>query len=357
MPSRGLIISTPLTKLFGIDHPVMLAGMDRAAGPGLAAAVTNAGGIGVIGGWLMKPRILKITMDALKEELEDPNAPFGVDLLVPKVGESARKTNKDYTDGQMPELVDTIIAGGAKLFVGAVGVTPKWVVDKFHAAGIPVMNMVGHPKHVKNCLDVGVDLICAQGGEAGGHTGDIPTSILLPSIVDEVNRLNGKSSLTGNRTIVVGAGGVYDGRGLASCLSYGAAGVWVGTRFVASIEAGAPEAHKQALVNAGYDDVIRTTFWTGRPAHTLKLPKLIEWETTRREEHAKLLSEGKIPYLVETEKDPSLSTRMHAYPMGKVSGSIHEVKPAKEIVDDIVLGAVATMSAASALIVGRTAKL
>merc|ERR1712187_828410 len=113
-------------------------------------------------------------------------------------------------------------------------------VDKLPAAGIPVMNMIGHPKHVAKALAAGVDIICAQGGEGGGHTGEVATSILIPMVVDLVQ---GKTSpLTGKQVPVVAAGGIYDARGLAMALSLGADGVWVGTRFVASVEGGAPKA-------------------------------------------------------------------------------------------------------------------
>lgn len=130
--------------------------MNVAAGPRLAAAVTNAGespsfdivyeadvtpqgGIGVIGGVRQTPKFLQGSIDELKSHLEDKNAPFGVDLLLPQVGGNARKTNKDYTDGHLPELIDVIIKSKATLFVSAVGVPPKWVVDKLHEAGIIVM--------------------------------------------------------------------------------------------------------------------------------------------------------------------------------------------------------------------------
>ena len=136
-------ISTELTKLFGIRHPILLAGMNVAAGPELAAAVTNAGGLGVIGGIGYTPSFLKKQIDLLKAALNDKNAPFGVDLLLPETGGSARKTNYDYTKGQLPELIDVIIKEKAKVFVCAVGVPPKAVVEKLHAAGIPVMNMIG----------------------------------------------------------------------------------------------------------------------------------------------------------------------------------------------------------------------
>lgn len=106
------------------------------------------------------------------------------------------------------------------------------------------MNMVGHPKHIPRALNQGVDIICAQGGEGGGHTGDIPFSILIPSCLDAIK--GKKSPLTGGPVYLVAAGGISDGRSLAASLAYGAQAVWVGTRFVACVEAGAPKAHKDA---------------------------------------------------------------------------------------------------------------
>lgn len=129
----------------------------------------------------------------------------------------------DYTGGKLNDLIQIIIEEKAKLFVSAVGVPPKEIVDRLHKAGIPVMNMVGHPKHVQKALDVGVDLICAQAGEGGGHTGDIPASILIPACVDAVKGY--KSPLTGRPVYVIGAGAVYDGRGLAANLAWGAQAV------------------------------------------------------------------------------------------------------------------------------------
>eukprot|EP01084_Bolivina_argentea_P085125 153861_1 len=178
-------VETELTKLLGIKYPIFLAGMDKSAGSKLAAAVTNAGGLGVIGGAHLTPRILKLTIQNLKKDLIDPNGAYGVDLLLPKLGGNSRKTNYDYTKGNIDELIDIIInCGGCKLFVSAIGVCPKNIVDKMHRNNILVMNMIGHPKHVTKCLKVGVDILCAQGGEAGGHTGNIATSILLPKCVD-----------------------------------------------------------------------------------------------------------------------------------------------------------------------------
>jgi len=238
--------------------------MDRASGPELAAAVTNAGGLGVVCGFGYTPNALRILIRETKKNLGDKNAPFGVDLLLPQVGGNARKTNYDYTKGRLPELIDIVIEEKAALFVAAVGTPPKWVVDKLHQAGIPVMNMVGHPKHVLKAIEAGVDLVCAQAGEGGGHTGDIPASILIPACVDAAK--GSKSSLTGQPIFVVGAGAVFDGRGLAANLAWGAQAVWVGTRFLASVESGAPQMHKELTVSAGFDDTVRSLVYSGRPA-------------------------------------------------------------------------------------------
>jgi NAD(P)H-dependent flavin oxidoreductase YrpB (nitropropane dioxygenase family) len=135
--------------------------------------------------------------------------------------------------------------------------------------------MVGHPRHVKKAIDAGVDLICAQAGEGGGHTGDVAASILIPACVDIVKGYT--SPLTGKPIYVIGAGAVFDGRSLAANLMWGAQGVWVGTRFVASKEAGAPPAHKQAVLTAGYEDVIRTIIYTGRPLRVRRTPYIEDW--------------------------------------------------------------------------------
>lgn len=349
MPASPQVFETPITKLFKIQHPVVLAGMNVAAGPKLAAAVTNAGGLGVIGGVGAKPHILQRQIDELKADLEDKNAPFGVDLLLPQVGGNARKTNHDYTHGQLPELIDVIIKSKAALFVCAVGVPPKEVVDRLHAAKIPVMNMVGHPKHVAKALERGVDIICAQGGEGGGHTGDTAFSILIPAVVDICK--NHKSPLTGEPVQVLAAGGVADGRGLAAALSYGAAGVWVGTRFVASEEAGAPKMHKELVLKAGYDDIARTIIYTGRPLRVYKTPYVENWENNRQEEIKALTSAGTIPVEDEVSKNPELSTKARTFLMGSVAARINDIKPAKQIVDEIVSDAAASLQLATKLIV------
>ena len=106
--------------------------------------------------------MLREQIAELKSYLNDKNAPFGVDLLIPQVGGNARKTNYDYTKGKLDILVDIIIESGARLFVSAVGVPPKAVVDRLHANNVLYVNMIGHPKHVQKCLDAGADMICGE---------------------------------------------------------------------------------------------------------------------------------------------------------------------------------------------------
>ena len=123
-------IRTPLCDLLKLDYPVMLAGMAGVTGPKLVAAASNCGGIGTIGAIGLSPEGLKKQIEETKALLREPGLPFGVDLLLPKVGKGAKKTNKDYTGGKLGELVDIVIESGASLFVCAVGVPPKWESER-----------------------------------------------------------------------------------------------------------------------------------------------------------------------------------------------------------------------------------
>lgn len=296
------------------------------------------------------PKHLRSVIHDLKKDLTDKNLPFGVDLLIPQVGGSARKTNYDYTKGNLMELIDIIIDEKAKLFVCAVGVPPKEVVDKLHKAGILVMNMIGAPKHADKALAQGVDIICAQGGEGGGHTGSVPTSILIPAVVD---RVQGKlSPLTGKQVPVVAAGGIYDGRGLAAALMYGAQGVWVGTRFVASKEAGAPPKHKELVVTADHGDTATTLIYTGRPLRVRRTDYVKEWEG-RQDEIKALTSAGKLPHEVELSKRPEVSMPGRPWLMGDVAAVLKDVQPAKQIIDEMVNGAKAQIERGESLLVNK----
>jgi NAD(P)H-dependent flavin oxidoreductase YrpB (nitropropane dioxygenase family) len=343
-------LTTPLCELLGIKHPIILAGMNGVATAPLAAAVSNAGGLGVIGGVGYTPKKLQEELDELKALLE-PGKPFGVDLLLPQVGGNARKTNKDYTNGALPELIDIIIASKPALFVSAVGVPPKWAVDKLHAAGILVQNMVGHPKHALKALEVGVDIICAQGTEGGGHTGPIASTVLFPQVADI---LKGKvSPLTGKPVHMVAAGGIFDGRGLAAALTYGAQAVWVGTRFIASTESAAGPMHVNAVLKAGADETIRTTVYTGRPMRVLMNDFAREWEEDKHAEKIKIQNEGTIiaehymNNMTDAEQENFQLYKFLPLLMGQAIGGVNKVEPAKKIIEDMVEDAVACLKTGS----------
>ncbi|KAL4875275.1 2-nitropropane dioxygenase [Aspergillus karnatakaensis] len=334
-------IRTNVTELLGVRHPVLLAGMFNVASPKLAAAVTNGGGLGVIGGVAYTPDLLREALNELKSYLVDKNAPFGVDLLIPKVGGNARKTNSDYTRGKLAELIEVIISSGAKLFVCAVGIPPKWAVDRLHEGGVLYMNMIGHPKHALKAVEVGADLICAQGGEGGGHTGDIPTIVLIPAVFE---LLKGKiSPFTKQNVALVAAGGIYNGQSLAAALMLGAGAVWVGTRFILSEESGASKVHQKALQEAGFDDIIRTTIFSGRPLNTQATPYIRRWEGERKAELTELQNRGVIALAHDMDTkgdDEEVLDNAHPMLMGKVAGLVRELLPAGKIVEGMVEEAV-----------------
>ncbi|KAJ4863641.1 nitronate monooxygenase domain-containing protein [Trichoderma breve] len=291
-------ITTPITTLLGIQHPILLAGMARTSGGRLAAAVSNAGGLGVIGGFQYTPDQLREIIAEMKANFKSPDMPFGVDLALPQIGGNARKTNHDYTGGKLDELIDITIDSGAKLFVSAVGVPPKYIIEKLHKNGILVMNM---------------------GGEGGGHTGDIANSVLIPAVVD-VARKYKPPMLKGSTALVVAAGGIRNGRSLASSLMQGAVAVWVGTRFVASEEAGCSQAAKEAVVTCGFEGTERTLSWHDRPGDIKAL-----------------CDKGIVP--LEHDLDEGRDVDM-PHLMGQVAGAIEKIQPAGEIVAEMVEEAV-----------------
>jgi NAD(P)H-dependent flavin oxidoreductase YrpB (nitropropane dioxygenase family) len=241
--------------------------------------------------------------------------------------------------------------------VSAVGVAPKAVVDKLHSAGILYMNMIGHPKHVKKCIEVGSDLICAQGGEGGGHTGDVPTSVLIPAVVELCK--GHKSPMTGEQIQVVAAGGISGGQSLASALMLGATAVWVGTRFILSEEAGAPKAHQEAVRTSGFDDNVRTIIFTGRPLRVRQNPYILNWEENRQNEIKEPTGKGIIPVEHDIEKmgddvDDDTMDNVRPFLMGKVAAVVNERKSAKAIVDEMVGDAVKWLATGNGYVVSKS---
>lgn len=324
-------LRTPLTEMLGIDHPVMLAGMGAVSSHELVAAVSNAGGIGTFGGINLSPNAMRKEIGFCKELLK-PGMKFGVDLLLPQVGGNARKTNHDYTHGKLEELIDIMIEEKAGLMVCAVGVPPKWAVDKLHGAGIPVMNMVGAPHHVPKALAQGVDIICAQGTEAGGHTGVVATLPLVPQCVD---LCKGTKNHFGIEVPVVAAGGIFDGRHLAAALAMGACGVWVGTRFIATPESAASPVHRNKILEAKSVDTLQTVVYSGRPCRVVKNDYTAEWEMDPMK-IKEWTDRGVVPFEQDLKEGKAKSYYWSNNIMGQAVGGIDSILPAADVVNMFV---------------------
>jgi len=335
-------VKNDLTQTLGILHPILLAGMAKIANSELAVEVSAAGGLGVIGGVSKTPEQLQKDIDEIKEGLRKAGVDeyaFGVDLLLPQVGGKARKTNSDYTKGGLSKLVDIICKEKPRLFISAVGVPEPWVVEKLHNAGILYANMVGSPRNAEKALAAGADLLVAQGGEAGGHCGEIASSILIPQVVRLAR--SATSPLTGKPVIVVGAGGIGDGSGLAMALSLGAQGGWVGTAFILAEESGSSALHQNLVIQSGSQDTIRTTLYTGRPCRMVKNEFNKVWEEERKEEMRSFEKKGIVVYkhlVHEARAKGEHFPLAETYPQfcGQVAGLLQEVKPARIIVHEMI---------------------
>jgi enoyl-[acyl-carrier protein] reductase II len=323
--NRAMTIRTPICDMLGIKYPILLAGMGGVSYAEVCAAVSEAGGFGTLG---MAGRSAEEIREQMRRVRKLTKKPFGVDLLA-AVPESLEKT------------ADMIIEEGAAAFISGLGVPPRHLVDRFHAAGFKVMNVCGTVRHAKAGEAGGLDAVVAQGTEAGGHTGKIAGMALIPQIVDAV------------KVPVLAAGSIVDGRGLAAALALGAQGVWMGTRFIASTEAHAGDMYKQVVVDATDEDTIITRAYSGKPMRVYKNDYVADWE--RRPQDIKpfpmqaMISVqagvmGGIGGQIEgLDRDKS------AFAMGQGAGAIHEVLPCAEIIRRV-------MSEAEEII-GRMGKL
>jgi NAD(P)H-dependent flavin oxidoreductase YrpB (nitropropane dioxygenase family) len=181
---------------------------------------------------------------------------------------------------------------------------------------------------------VQLQAVVVENTNASGHTGDIANSILIPAVVDVARRY--KSPLTGQPAMVVAAGGIYNGRSLASSLMQGAQGVWVGTRFVASTEAGCSQMHKDNVVSADFTDTGRTLVVSGRPLRVKYNDYINEWHS-REGEMKELLNKGVVPLAQDMDDGKDVDI---PFLMGQVAGVIQDIKPARQIVDEMVSEAV-----------------
>ena len=307
------MISTRLTDLLGIEHPVMLAGMSGVSYSRLVAAVSAAGGFGCMGATTIPAEEMVAEMRATRELTDRP---WGVDLLAPMSG--------DFID-----RVQQVIDEGATLFVAGLGI-PEEAIERCHRSGVLVGSMCGKVDHARRAVDAGCDLVIAQGTEAGGHTGQVATMPLVPQVVDAV----------GQQVPVVAAGGIFDGRGLAAALALGADGVWVGTRFVATHEARVQAGFKERLLATGEDGTVVTTAYTGKTCRVIRNAYTDYYEQHPDElrgfpDQAVRAFEDGVNHLGSpdaTDIDPD----REFYPAGQAAGALRGLEPAGDLVHRFV---------------------
>ena len=357
------MLRTPLCDLLGIQVPIIQAGMgwdkEGVTTPAeLVAAVSNAGGLGVVGGSPMRPELIRERIRQVKALTDKP---FGVDITLPKmaevkvpdpveVGKAIEETYPKHAafmnqlvkkfglEPQPPdrkswvktppatrEQLRVILEENVPVLVIGLGDTAE-VVPLAHEKGIKVMALAGAVKHALSHARKGADVIIAQGYEAGGHTGTIANFPLIPQIVDAVKPRP-----------VVAAGGIADGRGVAAALALGAVGVWCGTAFLVSEECKIHETFKKQILKGASEDFVRTLYSSGHWARHYRSPVIQAWLDSGLEA---LPTPYQGALMDEVRRAAERADRRDVLyvPGGQIAGLLNErnVKPARVIVDEMV---------------------
>ncbi len=360
-----------VTEMFGIDIPIFAFSHCR----DVVAAVTKAGGLGVLGAVGHSPKGLEIDLQWIEDEVGD--RPYGVDLIVPAkyagsdegglsvgaISDMIPQQHRDYLgdildrydvpplpedegrgqfrmddDGAAPMTagtagpqLDIALAYRPSLVVNALGPPPQFMIEQVKEAGRSVGALAGKAQHAERHVNAGVDLIIAQGYEAGGHTGEIGSMVLIPEIVDAVGA-----------TPVLGAGGVGRGRQMAAAMALGAQGVWCGSVWLTTEEAETHPVVKEKFLAATSSDTIRSRSRTGKPARQLKSAWTDEWENP---ETPMPLGMPLQPVLVNdaigrinraAHREGSGAEKLANYFVGQVVGSMNKSKPAAQVVYEMI---------------------
>lgn len=362
------ILRTKLCDMLGIEYPILSAGMgpsligeSTGAPVDLVVAVSEAGGLGVLGaaGYTVEEM-----REAIREIRSRTDKPFGVDLLLPKqlveqgdtdiqgpkemplsaVLKSLPKPHYDWVqkvkaEMQLPDIesvvrmdtttmqpikaVKACIEEKVPLFCSGLG-NPGFMVEEAHANGMKVLGIAGNVKNVRRIAQSGVDLVVAQGYEGGGHTGRIGTLALLPQALDAAEPVP-----------VLAAGGIGDGRGVAAALAIGCLGVWVGTRFLATKEGGILDVQKQRIVDATDEDTRRTYLYTGKTSRAIYNKFHDLWEQSGLDPlpfpTQVTLASGLVEMFLKGKELDYVAPFS-----GQVSGLIKEIKPARQVLEEMV---------------------
>jgi NAD(P)H-dependent flavin oxidoreductase YrpB (nitropropane dioxygenase family) len=360
-------VRTAFTELVGVEHP--LVGFNRS--PAVVAEVSRTGALGVLAATAYRPEELDAQLTWMEERIG--GRPYGVDLLIPAKlakgdpddlvaslraqipaehirfveglmakygiperampapagGEYVPAVNTD--PGIVSELLDVAFSHRISLIASALGTPPPYLVERGKEAGVTVAALVGKRAHAERQLEAGVDLLIAQGTEAGGHTGTIATMILTPEIVDAAGKVP-----------VLAAGGIASGRQMAAALALGAAGVWCGSIWLSSEEDIAPAAIKRKFFAATSSDTVRSPTRTGKPARQLRSAWHDEWEQPGAPEplpmpvQAVLVKPAWDRIDEAAEAGHEGAQELESYFIGQVVGSFDGLRPAGKIARELV---------------------
>jgi NAD(P)H-dependent flavin oxidoreductase YrpB (nitropropane dioxygenase family) len=353
-------LRTRFCRLVGVQYPIVQTGMGWVAGPRLVAATAEAGGLGILASATMTYDEL---VAAIAEVRTRTDRPFGVNLRT------------DVAD--VGERVALMIDNGVRVASFAQAPSAE-LVDRCRKAGLVVMPTVGARRHAEKVAAWGVDAVIAQGGEGGGHTGSVPTSLLTPTVVDAV----------GGKVAVVAAGGFFDGRGLVAALAYGAVAVAMGTRFLLTQESRVPDGVKSVYLGTPVTGTVVSTAVDGAPQRVIRtdlvdhleragwlrnLPRaLVNAHAFRRQTQTSLtalLREGRAmkqgnelswPQVVMAANAPMMTkaalvdgrTDVGVLPTGQVVGEITELPTVAELIDRIIADATAVLERFEAPVLG-----
>ena len=305
MENDNKMLKSPICELVGIKYPIFQGGMAWASDYKLACAVSNAGGLGIIGAGQMPPELL---VEQIKFAKDNTDKPFGVNLIL----------YLSYID----ELVDAVINEGVSVVTTGAGNAGPFI-KKFHNAGIKVIPVIPAVALAKRMEKAGADALIAEGMESGGHIGESTTMTLVPQVAESVN------------IPVIAAGGIADYRGFAAALCLGASGIQMGTRFIATKECSVHQNWKNMIIKASDRDTVITGRPTGHPVRVLKnkLSKMfleLEEKCADVKEYEEL-GVGKLK-AAAIDGDSEFGSMMS----GQIAGMIKEEKTVKEVIEEII---------------------
>jgi NAD(P)H-dependent flavin oxidoreductase YrpB (nitropropane dioxygenase family) len=359
-------VRTAACDLLGIEFPILAFSHCR----DVVAEVTKAGGMGVLGAVAHTPEQLDIDLRWIEEQVG--GRPYGVDLLLPQkfVGAEAGGLDREHVRALLPPehqafvddilrryevppvpddlargrggvinvapsgyepLLDVAFAHDMKLVASALGPPPPDLISRAHSAGVAVAALAGKVVHAQRHVAAGADLIVAQGTEAGGHTGEVATMVLVPEVVDAVAPVP-----------VLAAGGIARGRQVAAAIALGAAGVWTGSVWLTTEEAETHPVVKEKFLAASSSDTIRSRSLTGKPARMLRSAWTDEWERGDTPEplgmplQSALVAEAQFRIQRAAHHSDSGANQLANYFVGQVVGSLDRVKPARQVVLDMI---------------------